>query len=164
MCVCLCVCVSICVCVSVCVFLWGAWINTLGFSLSSFLPQGLLTCCSLCQELAFPWSSHGCLILIICLYSSCFLFLEVFHDHMNKTPAPITPQTLILYQDTLFISFLSLRPGMITICVIFFGFHSFPWCFIIRESNLLFSSTGVSLCSQRSLACASYSKNMLPRI
>ena len=114
----MCVYLSLCVYLSVGVFLWGAQINTLGFSLSSFLPQGPLTCCSLCQELAFPWSSHGCLILIICLYSSCFLFQEVFHDHMSKTLAPITPQTLILHQDTLFIFFLSLRAGMITICVI----------------------------------------------
>lgn len=111
---------DMCVCVyPIGLFLSGAWINTLGFSLSSFLPQGPLTCCSLCQELAFPWSFHGCLILIMCLYSGCFLFLEVFHDHMNKTPAPTTPQTLMLHQDTLFIFFLSHRPETITICVIF---------------------------------------------
>lgn len=148
----MCVYLSLCVYLSVGVFLWGAQINTLGFSLSSFLPQGPLTCCSLCQELAFPWSSHGCLILIICLYSSCFLFQEVFHDHMSKTLAPITPQTLILHQDTLFIFFLSLRAGMITICVIIIIFFLVSTLFLdvlLQENQTSHSHPPVCLCAHR---------------
>lgn len=71
---------------------------------------------------------------------------------MSKTLAPITPQTLILHQDTLFIFFLSLRAGMITICVIIIIFFLVSTLFLdvlLQENQTSHSHPPVCLCAHR---------------
>ena len=121
MCVCVCVCVCLCI-HPIGLSLWRIQINTLHFSLSSVLPQPP-------APHAVPFARNSLSPILpglspayhLGLLSSCYLLLEVFPDHSNKTPVPITPQTLILHQDTLFSYNHLVMSGMIFICVFVFG-------------------------------------------